>query len=107
MDFAVNFPINDVSFGQVSVALLREIHKRGIEPAIFPIGNVKVNTQTEIEKDFKEWLDKCIDKSKYSHLRKNPAIKLWHFQGGMESVTQRFPFLKHKTDSILGKLFTR
>jgi len=89
MDFAVNFPINDVSFGQVSVALLREIHKRGIEPAIFPIGNVKVNTQTEIEKDFKEWLDKCIDKSKYSHLRKNPAIKLWHFQGGMESVSEK------------------
>ena len=89
MDFAVNFPINDVSFGQVSVALLREMHKRGLEPDIFPISEVKINTQTEISEDFKKWLDSCIGKARHSHSKDTPTIKLWHFHGSLESFSNK------------------
>ena len=38
-DFSLHLPINSVSFGQVSVALLREFHARGLQPSIFPISD--------------------------------------------------------------------
>ena len=89
MDFALNIPINDVSFGQVSVALLREIYKRGLEPSIFPISKVQIETQAELGEDFKSWLDSCISKSRHSHSRSNPIFKLWHLQGSLESFSEK------------------
>ena len=51
MNYALNLPINTVSFGQVSVALLREIYKKEHQPCLFPIGNLEINAQKE-DKDF-------------------------------------------------------
>lgn len=85
MDFALNVPINDVSFGQVSVALLKEVHSRGLQPSIFPISKVSISTQTNLSDDFKSWMDSCIDKAVRSHLRSTPIFKLWHLQGSLES----------------------
>ena len=45
-DFSLELPVNSVSFGQVSVALLREFHARGLQPCLFPIGdNIDLNCQ--------------------------------------------------------------
>jgi glycosyltransferase involved in cell wall biosynthesis len=85
MDFALNVPINDVSFGQVSVALLKEMHARDLQPCIFPISKVSINTQSNLSEDFKSWLDSCISKATRSHSRSNPIFKLWHLQGSLES----------------------
>jgi glycosyltransferase involved in cell wall biosynthesis len=89
MDFAFNLPINDVSFGQVSMGLLRAAHKKGIEPCIFPIGEVKTETQNEVSKDFEDWLKLCIGKARHTHTRDVPTVKLWHFLGGLESYSEK------------------
>jgi len=89
MDFAVNVPLNSVSFGQVSLTWLREIFKLGHEPCIFPVGNqVDLSTQ-EIDKDFQEWIQKGIDKALTTHSRKTPIIKLWHLNGSFESLSEK------------------
>lgn len=90
MDYALNVPINSVSFGNVSVSLLREAYKAGHQPCIFPIGNqIDLSTQKE-DKDFVSWLQSCLNKSYSTHKRKNPAIKLWHLHNnGIESVSDK------------------
>ena len=76
-DFALHLPLNGVSFGQVSVALLREFHERGAQPCLFTIGNSDLTAQ-DTSKDFNKWLESCIQKAYGSHSRNTPIFKLWH-----------------------------
>ena len=89
MDFAVNVPLNSVSFGQVSMAWLREIQTRSLEPSIFPIGGQVDLSSQEIDKPLQEWLQNCINKSLSGHDRKIPTIKLWHLNGSLESFSEK------------------
>lgn len=87
MNFALNFPINSVSFGQVSFNLLREVYARQVAPCIFPIGNADISAQkTDPEMNF--WLQSCINKSNKYHRRDNPVIKLWHIFDSMSSFSK-------------------
>jgi hypothetical protein len=90
MSFALNVPLNSVSFGQVSTSWAREIFNRSLEPSIFPIGGqVDLSTQDEISPEFQKWLEEGINKSSSCHDRKTPVIKLWHLNGSLESVSQK------------------
>ena len=46
-------PINNVSFGNVSLNLMRELYKRNIQVAHFPIGNPDASVYDKIDKDNK------------------------------------------------------
>tara|TARA_R100000808_G_C2152471_1_gene161940 strand:+ start:444 stop:1538 length:1095 start_codon:yes stop_codon:yes gene_type:complete len=88
MDFAVNVPLNSVSFGQVSIAILKELKKKGHNPSIFPISeNVDLSTQ-EDNKDFTEWITRGIQKANRSHKRDMPTFKLWHINGSLGSFSK-------------------
>jgi hypothetical protein len=93
MERSFNLPINSVSFGQVSIGLLRESFKRGESPSLVPIGKVDLSTQSNVSNEFKSWLDDCIRKSKTSHKRDVPCLKLWHLNGGLESVSNNHNLL--------------
>lgn len=88
MEFSLNIPINSVSFGQVSLAILREIYRRGLTPSLLPIGNIDISTEEDDPK-FIEWINKCVAKYKNSHTRDIPVIKLWHLSGGNESISKK------------------
>jgi glycosyltransferase involved in cell wall biosynthesis len=76
MEFAAHLPVNGLSFGQVSLSILKEFHKRGLEPCLFPI-NEDISSFS-FDKDFVDWLKACIKKSPQKHKRDNPCIMLWH-----------------------------
>ena len=87
MDFTLNLPLNGVSFGQVSVALLREFYKKELSPLILPIGgNVDLATQ-EIDDDFRMWIESRINEGLRKHSRNTPTFKLWHINGSLESYS--------------------
>ena len=89
MDYALNVPINSVSFGQVSIALLREAYKLQHQPNIFPIaGQLDLSAQTE-DKDFNTWLLSCVQKAHKTHKKSNPVLKLWHLNQSMESISNK------------------
>lgn len=88
MEFCLNVPINSVSFGQVSLAILREIYRRGLNPFLAPIGNVDLSTCKQ-DSEFNNWLNSCVQRYKTSHTRDVPVIKLWHLNGGLESVAKK------------------
>ena len=86
--FAINAPINNLSFGQVSIAILREMHRRNLSPYIFPIGPADASTQRPDEA-FTKWIQNGIDNSQQKHSRKYPCLRLWHISSSLESVSNR------------------
>ena len=89
MEISFNLPINSVSFGQVSLALLREAFNRKLQPSLVPIGEVDLSSQSGLTDEFKSWLDSCLKKGRTEHSREVPCLKLWHLNGGMESVSNK------------------
>ncbi|MAH47190.1 hypothetical protein CMI37_15290 [Candidatus Pacearchaeota archaeon] len=88
MEFAVNVPVTETSFGQIGTSLLRELHARGMEPALFPMaGSVSLASQ-EYSQEFEEWIYRCISKS-YFHDRKNPCFRLWHLNDSLQSYSEK------------------
>ena len=91
MKLALNAPLNSVSFGQVSFALLREMLAGGLKPALFPIGNVDLSTQ-DVEEEFLSDVRSLVSHSLINYSRDTPSLKLWHLNGSMESVSNN-PYL--------------
>jgi glycosyltransferase involved in cell wall biosynthesis len=89
-EIAVNVALNGVSFGQVSIGLLREMHRREMSPCIFPINpqNVDLSAQGDLPEEFRNWLNECLAKALKSHKRDVPSFKLWHLNGSLDSVSR-------------------
>ena len=83
-EFALHLPLNGVSFGQVSTALLREFHQRGVQPFLFTVGQSDLSSQ-ETTTDFNKWIEAGIKKSFEEYDRDIPIFKLWHLNH--ESLT--------------------
>ena len=75
-DFALKLPVNGLSFGQVSICILNELYKEGLEPCLFPI-NEDISAYS-LEPKFVQWLKDCIKKSSSNHRKENPVFQLWH-----------------------------
>ena len=89
MILALNVPLNSVSFGQTSTALLREMKKRSLDPSIFPIGGqVDLSTQ-EPDHEFDKWVQKNCQNAPACPSRDIPTFKLWHLNGSLESFSEK------------------
>ncbi len=64
------------------------MHKRGLQPALFPVGQPDVSTQ-KIDADFGGWLNSCIAKAPLQHSRNTPILKLWHLDGSLEAFSNK------------------
>jgi len=95
-----NLPLNSLSFGQTSIALLREAYKSGLDCCIFPIGPVDLSAQNP-DDGFAKWLENTIKESPKKHSRKNRVIRLWHIQGSLESFGEKQELITFmETDSL-------
>ncbi len=101
MDFNLNLPINSLSFGQVSINILKELHKRNLQPSFFGIGNSDFSA-FKLSDDFNFWFKSCESKFLKSHSRRNPTIKLWHLnQDSLFSPSDKQILLTfHETDFL-------
>ena len=86
--FCLNTPINSVSFGQVSFAIIREMLNRGIEPNLFTIGQVDFNSQ-DLDEDLRSKITELLTYSLSRHDREDSCFKLWHLNGALESPSQK------------------
>jgi hypothetical protein len=101
MNYTFNVPINNLSFGSVSLNILRESYAAGHSPCIIPIGGqVDISAQKE-DKDFFNWLQSCLNKGLKSHKRSFPVLKLWHLSGGIESLSNKqVLYTFHELDGV-------
>lgn len=81
-----NLPINSVSFGQVSTALLRRAFERSIDVKLFEIGSTDLSTQ-RVDSDFVSWLRDCAKNAIEDHDRKSKIFKIWHLNGSLQSFS--------------------
>jgi glycosyltransferase involved in cell wall biosynthesis len=88
-EIALHLPVNAVSFGQVSVGILKEFYRRKLEPCLFLIGNQADLSVYNQNSDFNKWLEGCIAKATKDHKRSNPIFKLWHINGSFESYSDK------------------
>ena len=73
-------PLNPLSLGNVSYNILREFYKANIDVALFPIGNIDLQSY-QPNQDFFSWIQKSINQ-RYDALDLNlPCIKIWHLNG--------------------------
>ena len=85
---AFNLPLNSTSLGQVSFSILREVFKRKLDIHLFPIGGVDISSQNQ-DQDFLSWLQNAILTSVKEHNKNTPIFKLWHFNGSLESYSNK------------------
>lgn len=80
-------PINSLSFGNVSINMLRELHKLNQKICFFPIGNkLDFDAYDKISDDFKKWVLDSYE-SRFKNLdRNNPSLKMWHLNGAESSI---------------------
>ena len=99
MSICLNFPINSVSFGQTSIAILREAFRAKLDCCIFPIGPVDLSAQNP-DPEFEQWLHATIKESPRKHKRSNRTLRLWHINGSLESYGEQQELLTfHEVDS--------
>ena len=82
MRLLINAPINGLSFGNVSVNILRELFKKNIDLVFFPIGDkAEMDAYDKIDSDFVKYLQSATN-HRYSKISKDiPSLKLWHIFG--------------------------
>jgi len=98
MKLNLELPINNLSLGQVSYGVLREIFSRQLLPNIFPIGNVDLSAYN-LEKPFVDWLQYCINSAPLKFKRTTPTVKIWHLMGSEKRISDKTVlWTPHETD---------
>jgi hypothetical protein len=89
MKLLVNAPINALSFGNVSVNILRELYKKNIDLIFFPIGEkAELSAYDKIDQDFIKYLQERTN-NRFEKIDKNiPSLKLWHIFGSESRYTK-------------------
>lgn len=85
----INFigPINSLSFGNVSLNMLRSLYELNQKVCFFPIGNkIELNAFDNLDIDFTDWLSDCYS-NRFANLSKdNPTLKMWHLNGSESNI---------------------
>lgn len=94
MNVLFEAPLNQVSFGNVSYNILRELYRLNqadpsFKVAYFPISNPDLGAFEGKDSDFHKWIKSLIE-NRYSNLSKDAvSLKLWHINGAEKRITPK------------------
>lgn len=95
MKLNLHLPINSTSFGQTSTLLLRTLFEEIKEGkrldedfSVCALAPPDLRTQ-DLPEDFSQWLNLKLATGIVKHSRKTPTFKLWHLNGGIESLSEK------------------
>lgn len=90
MKLLVNAPINSLSFGNVTINILRELYKKNIELVFFPIGDkAELDAFDKINIEFVKYLQEATN-NRFTKINNNlPSLKLWHIFGSESRFTKK------------------
>jgi hypothetical protein len=97
----LEIPVNSLSFGNCSVNILKELHRKNLDPTIFLIGDKADLSSFEgtLTPEFLDWFKNCFSGSQRRHNRDNPILKLWHLNGSLNSFSKdQFLFTFYELD---------
>jgi len=102
MKLLVNAPINSLSFGNVTVNILKHLHKKNVDLCLFPIGeNVDIQAYDKLDNSFRDYLQFSTN-SRYEKIDADiPSFKLWHINGSESRLSKNQSlFTFHETSDI-------
>ena len=84
MKLLLDAPVNDLSFGNVTLNLIKEFKKKNVELGIFPTRGVVNVSSFDLDREILSYIEDGIN-NRYSFLKQDiPALKLWHLDGAEE-----------------------
>ena len=99
-DLIVNAPLNSLSFGNVSINILREMFKRGLNVSIFPIGEPDIAVFDKLDEGFVQWLNLSINSRLEGISKDTPSFKLWHLNGSESRISSKqYLYTFHELDA--------
>ena len=100
-DIIIKCPINQLSYGNISFNILKEIHKLGMTASIFPVSNkVDISVYDKIQSDFMSWLQDSINHRNLHTKRNFPCLNIWHIAGSEQKISDKnILYTFHETDS--------
>ena len=106
MKLIVDAPINNLSFGNVAVNILRELYKKQTKISLFPKTEPDFTAFDELDEQFKNWIKNSAD-YKYHNLDKDyPTLNLWHIMGSEKRLSKKqylFTFYELDTPTFVEK----
>jgi hypothetical protein len=81
-------PLNSLSFGNVSINLLKAMFSKGMNVAIFPNGNIDVSA-FEIDQDFKTWIESGINDRFQIFKKSDTTLQMWHLNGSENRISPK------------------
>ncbi len=107
MKLLLNAPINSLSFGNVSVNILKEVYKKNHELTFFPIGDkVQIEAFDKSSEGFISFLNDCTKKRYHTIDKDLPSLKLWHIFGSEKRLTKNQSLLTFHEVSKLTEIET-
>ena len=81
-------PINNLSLGNVSYNIIRELYRKNINLALFPTKNtVDLSSFSNIDNDLSSYINEAI-KNRYNKINKNtPFLNIWHINGAEDKMS--------------------
>jgi hypothetical protein len=81
-------PLNSLSFGNVSINLLKAMFSKGMNVAIFPNGNIDVSA-FEVDQDFKTWIESGINDRFQIFKKSDTTLQMWHLNGSENRISPK------------------
>ena len=106
MKISFNTPINRVSFGQVSIALLREAYAQKHDVVSLPVSQPdfsSLGSPNEDNNEFLKWVNRGIENFGLEHDSSRPTFKLWHLEknlGFYRASANQSLMTFHELDSL-------
>ena len=89
MNLIADIPINNLSFGNVGVNILRELYARDSTVSLFPRGTTDLSTFNKLPEDFKSWIERSTN-DRHKNLDKDlPTLTLWHLNGADRRISPK------------------
>ena len=87
MRLTVESPVNQLSFGNVTYNILRQLWRKGVDVNWFPLGgNADFKSFDKIDSEFSSWLQASANNANEKINLKSPCFKLWHLNGSHTRV---------------------
>lgn len=100
MKLIVEAPINQLSFGNVTYNLLRQLWRKGVDVMLFPLGgNANFESFDKIDKNFGAWLQDSAKNATNKIEPDIPTLKLWHLNGSQSRIgSKQFLYTFYELD---------
>ena len=87
MELLLDIPLNPLSFGNVSLNIVRELYKKNINIGIFPKGDVNLSAY-DLDEDIRLYIQNAINNRLDFFDPQIPSLNLWHLNGSENRKTK-------------------